>query len=111
MSNFIKLKKISKNFVTENKVRALKNINIELSLGKVYSIVGPSGSGKSTLLNLLSLIDNPSSGSMLIENTNIIPFEKDQKDKSFLVAGKKYRFLPHCHDWCLFRCHSPSSFD
>ena len=81
MSNFIKLKKISKNFVTENKVKALKNINIELSLGKVYSIVGPSGSGKSTLLNLLSLIDNPSSGSILIENTNIVPFEKDRKDK------------------------------
>ena len=81
MSNFIKLKKISKNFVTENKVKALKNINIELSLGKVYSIVGPSGSGKSTLLNLLSLIDNPSSGSILIENTNIVPFEKDKKDK------------------------------
>ncbi|MFL2878500.1 MAG: ABC transporter ATP-binding protein [Candidatus Pelagibacter sp.] len=81
MSNFIKLKKISKNFVTENKVRALKNINIELSLGKVYSIVGPSGSGKSTLLNLLSLIDNPSSGSIMIENTNIVPFEKDKKDK------------------------------
>ena len=81
MSNFIKLKKISKNFVTENKVRALKNINIELSLGKIYSIVGPSGSGKSTLLNLLSLIDNPSSGSIMIENTNIVPFEKDKKDK------------------------------
>ena len=81
MSNFIKLKKISKNFVTENKVRALKNINIELSLGKVYSIVGPSGSGKSTLLNLLSLIDNPSSGSILIENINIVPLEKDKKDK------------------------------
>ena len=81
MSNFIKLKKICKNFVAENKVRALKNINIELSLGKVYSIVGPSGSGKSTLLNLLSLIDNPSSGSILIENTNIVPFEKEKKDK------------------------------
>ena len=81
MSNFIKLKKISKNFVTENKVRALKNINIELSLGKIYSIVGPSGSGKSTLLNLLALIDNPSSGSILIENINIVPFEKDKKDK------------------------------
>ena len=81
MSSFIKLKKISKNFVTENRVNALKNINIELSLGKVYSIVGPSGSGKSTLLNLLSLIDNPSSGSILIENTNIVPFEKDKKDK------------------------------
>ena len=81
MSNFIKLKKISKNFVSENKVRALININIELSLGKIYSIVGPSGSGKSTLLNLLSLIDNPSSGSILIKNTNIVPFEKDKKDK------------------------------
>ena len=81
MSNFIKLKKVYKNFHTQNKVRALKNINIELSLGKIYSIVGPSGSGKSTLLNLLSLIDNPSSGSILIKNTNIVPFEKDKKDK------------------------------
>ena len=62
MSSFIKLKKISKSFDVEGKVSALKNINLELKLGKIYSIVGPSGSGKSTLLNILSLIDTPSKG-------------------------------------------------
>ena len=57
MSSFIRLKKINKIFNLKNKVRALKNINLEFNLGKIYSIIGPSGSGKSTLLNMLSLID------------------------------------------------------
>ena len=54
MSNLISLKKISKNYILNNKVKALRNINFDFEIGKVYSIVGPSGSGKSTLLNILS---------------------------------------------------------
>ena len=61
MNNLISLKKISKNYILNNKVKALRNINLDFELGKIYSIVGPSGSGKSTLLNILSLIDKPSS--------------------------------------------------
>ncbi|MBD1160926.1 ATP-binding cassette domain-containing protein, partial [Pelagibacterales bacterium SAG-MED15] len=81
MSSFIKLNKINKSFNLENKVRALKNINLDLDLGKIYSIVGPSGSGKSTLLNLISLIDNQSSGSIQIDNQIIVPEDKNTNDK------------------------------
>ena len=62
MSNFIEISNLSKTFVTKKKIKVLKNINLKMKLGKIYSIMGPSGSGKSTLLNLISLIDRPSGG-------------------------------------------------
>ena len=80
MNNFISLKKISKVFLKSNKIKALNNINLNFSLGKIYSLIGPSGSGKSTLLNLISLIDKPTAGSIKIEN-KIINFDRqDQND-------------------------------
>ncbi len=81
MSSFLVIKKLSKNFELENKVRALKNINLEFNLGKIYSIIGPSGSGKSTLLNMLSLIDTPSSGKIKINNKLIEADDKNTNDK------------------------------
>ena len=80
MSSFIRLKKINKIFDLKNKVRALKNINLEFNLGKIYSIIGPSGSGKSTLLNMLSLIDSPTSGHIKINNQNIIIGNNNEND-------------------------------
>ena len=62
MSNFLKLNNLSKNYEKNKTLRVLNNLNFKFEAGKVYSITGPSGSGKSTLLNLLSLIDNPTSG-------------------------------------------------
>ncbi|MCU6669143.1 ABC transporter ATP-binding protein [Enterobacteriaceae bacterium H4N4] len=52
----------------ENKVDALKNINIEIAQGEFLALCGPSGSGKSTLLNILSGIDKPSEGYVLFLN-------------------------------------------
>ena len=49
----------------------LKNISTNIKKGETVGIVGESGSGKSTLLNLLSLIDRPSSGSVMIDDNNI----------------------------------------
>ena len=71
MNNFISIKNLSKSFEGQKKIKVLKNISFNFKKGKIYSLMGPSGSGKSTLLNLLSLIDRPSSGSILIENKNI----------------------------------------
>ncbi len=86
MNNLIELSNLNKNFITQKKVNVLKKINFKFKKGKIYSLIGPSGSGKSTLLNLLSLIDRPSSGSILIENKQI-DFENPKKND--LLRAKK----------------------
>ena len=71
MSNLIKISNLNKSFENLKKINVLKKVSYKFKKGKIYSIIGPSGSGKSTLLNLLSLIDRPSSGSVMIDNHNI----------------------------------------
>ena len=98
MNNLISLKKISKNYILNNKVKALRNINLDFELGKIYSIVGPSGSGKSTLLNILSLIDKPSSGNIKIDGKLIDFNNQDLNDKirarSIGIIYQNYNLLP-----------------
>lgn len=55
----------------ENKVQALKDINLYIEKGKFTAIIGPSGSGKSTLLNCIAGLDNISSGKVLLEGKDI----------------------------------------
>ncbi len=71
MNNLIQLSNICKSFQNIKKIKVLDKISYKFKKGKIYSIIGPSGSGKSTLLNLLSLIDRPNSGSVIIENKTI----------------------------------------
>ena len=71
MSNLIKISNLNKSFKNLKKINVLKKVSYKFKKGKIYSIIGPSGSGKSTLLNLLSLIDRPSSGSVMIDGHNI----------------------------------------
>jgi len=80
MSNFLEIKKISKNFKTEKIIKVLKNLSQNFDKGKTYSIMGPSGSGKSTLLNLISLIDRPSSGSIKFNKKEINFNESESND-------------------------------
>ena len=86
MNNLIKLNKISKSFITSKKISVLKKINFEFEKGKIYSLSGPSGSGKSTLLNILSLIDEPTSGHLKIDNSIIDYSKKQVNDK---IRAKK----------------------
>ena len=81
MNNLITLENISKSFSKNKKINVLKKINYSFKKGKIYSLVGPSGSGKSTLLNILSMIDKPTTGSLLIGNTPVNFNDNTKKDK------------------------------
>ena len=81
MNSYIELKNLSKKYNSKRKVSVLSNLNYKFKKGKIYSLVGPSGSGKSTLLNILSLIDRPSNGYLLIDNQKINFEENTSNDR------------------------------
>jgi ABC-type lipoprotein export system ATPase subunit len=86
MNNFIKIKNLTKKYEKNKSIKVLDDISFNFEPGKTYSIVGPSGSGKSTLLNLLSLIDNPTAGSIEINSNKIKSNNKVEND---LIRAKK----------------------
>ena len=86
MNNLIELSNINKTFINLKKISVLKKVSYKFKKGKIYSLMGPSGSGKSTLLNILSLIDRPNAGSIIIEK-NHIDFKNLQKND--LLRAKK----------------------
>lgn len=67
------MKDIVKSFYigTPNQLNILKGINITVEEGEFVSIVGSSGSGKSTLMNIIGALDRATSGSYILDRTNI----------------------------------------
>jgi len=55
----------------ETKVEALKGLKFEIEPASFVSFVGPSGSGKTTLLNLIGCLDKPTSGSLMVDDTDV----------------------------------------
>ncbi len=64
-----------------NTVTPLENLNLEVPRGEFLALMGPSGSGKTTLLNLISGIDSPTTGTLLIDGENISDFSRKQLTK------------------------------
>lgn len=68
----ITLSEIKKIYRTDEiETLALENVNIDIEKGEFLSIMGPSGCGKSTLLNIIGLLDNPTSGKVEIDGTDV----------------------------------------
>lgn len=74
----------------ENKVEALKNINLSFEKGKFTSIVGPSGSGKSTLLHCIAGLDSITSGKVLINDIDISTLNEEEMSK---FRREKFGFI------------------
>lgn len=75
----ITVKHISKTFLDgDSKISILKDINFTVETGKRIAIIGPSGSGKSTLLSILSGLDKPSTGEVLIDGVDIASLNEQE---------------------------------
>jgi putative ABC transport system ATP-binding protein len=72
MSLIIQIENLSKSYWRDSfEIPVLHNLNLEVGSGDFISLMGPSGSGKTTLLNLIAGIDRPSSGKVVVNNTDI----------------------------------------
>jgi putative ABC transport system ATP-binding protein len=60
-------------------LRVLSDVDLDVGAGEFVAIVGPSGSGKTTLLGLLAGLDQPTSGSITIDGTNLGALTEDER--------------------------------
>jgi putative ABC transport system ATP-binding protein len=78
----IKTEKLQKIFRTEEvETWALNGVDLDIRAGEFVAIMGPSGCGKSTLLNILGLLDNPTSGTYLLKDTEVSAYSESQRTR------------------------------
>jgi putative ABC transport system ATP-binding protein len=77
---------------------ALKGIDLQVDAGQFVSIVGKSGSGKSTLINMITGIDRPTSGEVLVDNTAVHTLNEEQiavwRGRSIGIIFQFFQLLP-----------------
>jgi putative ABC transport system ATP-binding protein len=78
----IEIKNLDKVYKTGKlECQALKNIDLNIDEGELTAIVGPSGSGKSTILNMITGIDRPTKGEVIIDGKRIDNLKEDELAK------------------------------
>ena len=80
----------------ESRVHALRGVSLDLEPGTVHAVVGPSGCGKSTLLYILGLLDQPDSGSVVIESkpaSHLADPELSRRRNAFIGFIFQFHFL------------------
>jgi len=74
----IKIENLYKEFENNNdKLLAVKNLNLEIKRGEIYGIIGLSGAGKSTLIRCLNRLEEPTKGRIIIDDINITALDKE----------------------------------
>lgn len=71
-------------------IRAVKNVSVHIEKGDVYGIVGYSGAGKSTLVRVINLLQEPTSGSVVVNNETFFKADSENSPKN-RIATKDLR--------------------
>lgn len=91
VSSIISIKDISKIYrVGDVETVALDKVSFTIAQGEYVAIMGPSGSGKSTLMHILGGLDQPTSGSYILDGQNV---EKMSGDELADIRNKKIGFV------------------
>jgi putative ABC transport system ATP-binding protein len=79
-------------------VKALTDVDMEVSEGDYVAIMGPSGSGKSTLMHILGCLDTPTSGSYFLKGREVSQFDNNQlarvRSREIGVVFQRFNLLP-----------------
>ena len=94
MNNIIECRSLCFSYTEgSNQTTILSNLKLDVKSGESIAILGPSGCGKSTLLNLIAGLDTPSSGDVLINNSNITKLnEQDRTELRANTFGFVFQF-------------------
>ncbi len=71
MTPVVKVDSLNKTYTGKLPVPVLHDINLEIGPSEMVALVGPSGAGKTTLLNIISTLDTPTEGKVLIRGTDV----------------------------------------
>ena len=78
---------------------ALRDVTLEVEKGSWVTIMGPSGSGKTTLLNMISCLDSPSGGSLLINETDVTKLDQKAlacfRRENLGLVFQQYHMVPY----------------
>ena len=98
MSIILQAEKLYKEYKTSSgAVNALNGVDLSIEKGLFYAIIGRSGSGKSTLLHVLSGLDRPTSGKVLIDGVDMFSFSDEKmaifRRRSMGFVFQQFRLL------------------
>lgn len=96
----VKIEKISKSFVQgKNRINILDNADLEIKAGEIVALLGKSGSGKTTMLSLLSGLDKPDQGKILIDGEDISQFNEEElchyRANKLGIVFQQFHLVPH----------------
>ncbi|MDD2277551.1 MAG: ABC transporter ATP-binding protein [Bacteroidales bacterium] len=79
-------------------VKALEGVSVQIQQNEYVAIMGPSGSGKSTLMNILGCLDTPTSGTYILNGTDVSQLEDDSlaeiRNKEIGFVFQTFNLLP-----------------
>ncbi|MCX6704381.1 MAG: ABC transporter ATP-binding protein [Candidatus Woesebacteria bacterium] len=100
MTSLISLSKVTKTYKlgADVEVSALRGISLEIKEGEFVAIIGPSGSGKSTLMHIIGILDQPTSGVVKLEGSDVesLPEESlaELRNKHICFVFQAFNLLP-----------------